>query len=221
MCGQCRKATSPSNHCCAVTLSCCHHTSITLPHCCHSVTCHTVTEPSHTVTCHTAITLSHYCIAVTLPHYHTAITLSPATLSHCHIAITLSSYCRLPHCHHTVTLPHCHHPCPDPRQLVSLLGTRLCLAVLQNHDMVSSHPLPTVCSGTGSSHSVPAGAPHVGRVSGSRSGGTGSPVTLAPSGGTAPVLTSEDTELQITQLPELSPHCWATRWRPSKGDINP
>lgn len=109
MCGQCRKATSPSNHCCAVTLSCCHHTSITLPHCCHSVTCHTVTVPSHTVTCHTAITLSHCCIAVTLPHYHTAITLSPATLSHCHIAITLSSYCRLPHCHHTVTLRHCCH----------------------------------------------------------------------------------------------------------------
>ena len=76
MCGQCRKATSPSNHCCAVTLSCCHHTSITLPHCCHSVTCHTVTVPSHTVTCHTAITLSHCGIAVTLPHCHTAITLA-------------------------------------------------------------------------------------------------------------------------------------------------
>lgn len=175
-----------------------HHTATLLSQC-HLPHCHSAITHCHLPHCHHTITLLHCCHTATLSHCHHTVTCHTVTLPHCYHTVIILSPATLPsHCHTAALLSHCHHPCPDPRQLVSLLGTRLCLAVLQNHDMVSSHPLPTVCSGTGSSHSVPAGAPHVGRVSGSRSGGTGSPETLAPSGGTAPVLTSEDTELQIT-----------------------
>lgn len=68
-----------------------------------------ITLPLH---CHTAVTVSpatlsqshHTLSPATLPsHYHTA-----ALLSHCH-TITLPSHCHLPHCHTATLLSHCHH----------------------------------------------------------------------------------------------------------------